>query len=230
MDIKVKPYIHYSRLSDKYHRHEYYLITNVDQKNTLEVEGGHKIYTGADLASNHRDSHANIGEVVQTSSVGDEEFKKGDILLVDHFKFTDVNRKKELFHKTENGLELYRVLSGEIYFKIVNDCQLIPREGILLCENVEGKFVDSKLELSSELNGKRRDIAKIIKVWNGCTKYKEGDYLLLNKGGDYRFTFKDKEYIKVDTYFDDDLAIVKDEEWRFEEVRQHKKVITRNIK
>lgn len=229
MDIKgIRPYVHQSRLEDKYSRHEYYLTTDVEQKNTVNLHGV-KIYTGADIASNHRESHPNIGTVVKTSEVGDEQFSVGDVVLVDHFKFTDLHRKKEVFHVLEEGVELYRALIGEIFFKIKDD-GLECREGVLLCENVIGKFVESSLHLSEELDGKRRDIAKVTQVWEGCEKYKIGDYVLLNKGGDYRFEFNKKEYIKVDTYFDDDLAIVEDEHWIFEDIRKHKKVITRNIK
>ena len=169
--------------------------------------------------ANHRIAQANYG-IIEYASLN-SQFKVGDGLLVRHFTFENEDRKPNITCNYKNT-DLFKVNNIDVMFGVV-DGELIPREGVLLCEGIEGKFLDTELELYGDFIGKRRDVARVIKVWDGCEEFKVGDIVFLAKGGDYLFEWKGVEYTKVDYYFNDVIAIVPSEEWYSQELRLHAK-------
>lgn len=194
----------------------YLCSVDIEQKKKLKL-GNIELYIPTEYNRNHRTSHPNYGIIEAIG--GDAEFKVGDGLLVTHFTFEGEDRKKKVFYK-EGVKEYYRAINFDVMFGVV-DGELIPRKYNLLCEAVEGKFVDTMLTLSTNYEGKRRDLVRVLKTWKGCELYKEGDLLLIETNGDYGFEWEGKEYIKVDHYFGDVLAIVPSEKWYKEEVNLH---------
>ena len=166
--------------------------------------------------NDHRGSHPDRGTVVESSL-----FDKGTEVITGHFTFEDEYFQSKEIGK-DKGTPLFLSTTEDIYFT-VKDGELVPVEGVLLCENVEGKFIDTNLELPEDYEGKRRDVVKVLKVWEGCLELKSGDYIFLGFGGDYRFTFAGKEYIRVDTRRGDAFLRLNSPEWRSEHVRKHLK-------
>lgn len=199
----------------------YICTTDIDQKKKkiIKGEGGKdlELYIGSDKNRNNRVSHPNYGTIVTTSK--DAEFKKGDGVLVTHFTFENEAREKNVLFK-QDGTEYFKVDNFQLMFGVV-DGELIPRKYKLLCEPVYDKFFETSLLLTSEYEGGRRDIVKVVRTWKGCDIYKEGEYLLIEKNGDYYFDWEDKEYISVDHYFGDVLMKVPNTGWRKKEVHTH---------
>ena len=129
--------------------------------------------------ANHRIAQANYGIIEYASP--NSQFKVGDGLLVRHFTFENEDRKPNITCNYKNT-DLFKVNNIDVMFGVV-DGELIPREGVLLCEGIEGKFLDTELELYGDFIGKRRDVARVIKVWDGCEEFKVGDIVFLAKGG-----------------------------------------------
>lgn len=208
--------------SEYYTKDRYLVSVDLEQKKNYAIEGvnGEKIdlLIESDYNPNHRVSHPNYAVIRYASE--NAQFKVGQEIICHHFAFQDKDRKSYPNTKDNDGTDLYSVDNFKVYFGI-QDGELVCREGVLLCEPVKGKLIKTTLELTSKYDNVRRDIAKVMKVWEGCEDIKSGDYVLLNKGGDYVFTFKDNDYIKCDTYFDDILAVVDSEDWRLSELREH---------
>ena len=116
----------------------------------------------------------------------------------------------------------FKVYNHEVMFGIEEDGELTPREGIILCEPIVGKLIDTFLEVSAEFIDYRRDVAKIIKSWDE-EMYPIDKFVLLEKGGDYYFEYNGKQLIKSDHYFDDIMAVMDEPNWRNKEVLTHKK-------
>ena len=171
------------------------------------------------LAGDHKQAHPNIGRVVSSSEGA--EFNDIEI-FVKHFTFEESDGSPKIFYQ-QDGVDYYRVLNKDVICAIQGD-MLIPREGVLLCEAVKEKLYDTTLELSADLIAPRRDIVVVKEVWQGCTKYKPGDYVLLSVGADYPFEFKGTEYLKVDTFNDDIIAVVDSKEWRQTNMKAHKRI------
>src|SRR5690606_41804337 len=74
----------------------------------------------------------------------------------------------------------------------------LTRVGLLLLHSCGHlRFINSfPTRRSSDL--RRRDIAEIVKVWDGCKTYKVGQYVMLKLGGDYEFEHNGQKYIRVD--------------------------------
>ena len=201
-------------------RHKYICTVDREHRFKHEFEGDngetYKLFLPTWLSADHRRAHPNIG-TVQYASEG-AQFKPGQMLFVRHFTFEDHEGNPLHFH-VEDGVEYYRVHNWEVMAAIDGD-KLIPREGILLCSAIREKLYDTFLELPPELDDYRRDIARVEQVWDGCTEYKEGDYVILAKGGDYPFDFNKREYLKVDTYSNDVIAKVDSTEWRLGDVKK----------
>lgn len=205
--------------SDKYYEEGYYLCTvDLTQKDVYQ-NGSLAIQMLNRSNNNHRVSHPNVATI--THCVGKTEFNVGDTILCHHFTFTGSDRKPKV-HITKNGVDYYKVTHRELFFKIDGD-RLIPREGNLVCEAIYDKLIDTFLHLSEDLVDNRRDVVKVLTVWDGCEEFKEGDFIMLQKGGDYELSHNGKSFLKVDTYFKDVMAIVGDPNWRISEVRKHVK-------
>lgn len=209
--------------NDYWGKATYLCSVDLEQKKKHSFKGDNgqtfTLFLPMDEVANHRVSHPNYGVIEHVS--GDNEFEVGDGLLVRHFSFENEDRTPNIFMNHE-GTDLYKVNNFDVMFGVRNG-ELLPRKGVLLCEGIEGKFVDTELHLTGELTGKRRDIARVLQVWDGCEDYKVGDIVLLAKGGDYLFEWEGKEYTKVDHYFNDVIAIVPSEDWYTEELRTHSK-------
>lgn len=200
----------------------YICICDLDQKESKEIEtpnGNVKLYTPQKYNNNHRTAHPNIGTIIQT--IGECQFGVGDEIMCTHFTFEKENKTPNHFFE-QDGIKYYKVYSGDVLFKLSGE-DLIPREGIVLSEPIFDKLISTTLELSGSLNDYRRDVVKVIKSWEGCEDYKTGDYLLLEKGGDYHFSYNGKDYVKSDDYFDDIIAVIDSPEWRTKELLLHAK-------
>lgn len=208
---------------DYYTRDRYIVTVDMEQKKKLSLKGKDgedvDLTIRTDLNSNHRISHPNYATITATSK--DCQFKVGTEVICNHFAFEDGDRKSKVLY-SKDGVDYFSLENLDLMFAVIGG-KLTPREGVLLCEPVDGKLIDTELEVLRDYEGHRRDIAKILDVWDGCKDYVAGEYVILAKGGDYLFDHNGKEYIKVDTYFDDDLAVVESPEWRLTEVREHAK-------
>lgn len=218
----IKPLITQRQKDEYYYKDTYLCKVDMDQKRTHKFKGENgeefKLFIPIERVLNHRLAHPNYG-VIATATEGCQ-FKPGTELIVRHFTFEDEGRRPLIFYTDEQGVDYYKAQNFDVMFGIV-DGELVCREGVLLCEGVEGKLVDTELEVLREHEGRRRDIAKVLKVWEGCTEYQVGDYVLLERGADYAFTHEGVEYLKVDHYFNDVLAVVDSPEWRIQETRLH---------
>lgn len=189
-----------------YFRDTYVCTTDQDQKNKHNFIGDNgeelSLFVVSSEVKNHRLAHPNYGVIAEATP--NSQFKVGDGLITNHFTFQDEAFKPKVFY-SKDGIDYYKVINLDIIAGVVNN-ELVLREGVMFCEPIYGDLIETTLYAGSEYHGKRRDIAKVVQVWEGCTNYKVGDYILLNKGADYYFDWKGKEYMKVDTYFDDVLG------------------------
>lgn len=201
-------------------RDGYLCTVDREHRHTHEFKGDNgetfTLFLPKDKSNDHREKHPNIGKV--ESKTNGAQFEVGDELLCKHFTFEQEDNTPKVFYE-EDGVEYYRVFNRDVMFAIRGE-ELIPREGILLCEPIKDKLYESTLELAPVDVDYRRDVVKVLKVWDGCEEYKPGDFIMLAKGGDYPFTHKGKEYVKVDHYFGDVIAIVGDSNHRIKEIRR----------
>ena len=218
MTSKLKPYIHPNKKKSYYTKDMYFCTCDLNQKDKYKLAGTDiEIIIRNDLKLDHREAHPNVGVIVSANDSA--QFKVGQQVLCKHFTFQTHDRQSK--HFTKEGSELiYKVTNLDIMFGIDGE-ELIPREGVLLCEGIEGKFTDTVIELGTEYEGRRRDIVRVLKVWEGCTEYKVGDLLMVKNGGDYPFEFRGKKFIKVDHYFDDVYAITDTTDTYDVEIRKH---------
>lgn len=184
-------------------------------KHTFKTEDGGTgtLYIPTEYIGDNRIKHPNIGTIVKC--FGDAQFNVGDQILCNHFTFSDHDRTFKVLYTDEDGIEYYRVLNNQVYFKINEDGTLTNRKGLLLCEGIVDKVYETSLILPDSMIEPRRDVVKVLQVFEGCTEYRVGNYLLINKGADYPFEHEKKEYLKVDVTDDFDvLAIVPDDKIR----------------
>ena len=164
------------------------------------------------------------GRVVKTNRK-DSWFKEGDELICKYHTFfnTQGDDKKTLTAVDDDSVkevDLYLADNTKVIAKIDNG-KLIPREGIIISEPLNGNLIDSKLELSGGLKGRRRDVLKVKYVWDGCTEYKEGDYVMVKMGGDYEFYFEGELHLSTDVYRKDIYAKVGDDKWYDDKNNKH---------
>lgn len=198
----------------------YILKTDLEQKEWKEV-GGVKLKMVNAFNNDNRQTRPTIGEVVWSSEGA--QFKSGTTVICRHFTFENSDGKRENFTEHPEHGKLFMASNYEISFAIDDSEQLVPREGVLLCKPVYGKFKHTSVELASEYEGRRRDIAEIVKVWGGCNDYKVGEFVLLKVGGDYEFEHNGEKFIRVDTYNEDDYAIVDSADWYDGVMRKHER-------
>lgn len=203
--------------SDYYERDSYICTVDLEQKNKRNV-GGVELTILNHLTNNHRGTHPNIGEIVESSE--NSQFKKGQKVLCKHFAFTDQCREPKDFFEDVYGTRFYHINNFDVMFGIDGD-KLVPREGVLLCEYIEDKFVETPFYVTGDNEGKRRDVVKVVQTWRDCSEYQTGDYIFVAYGGDYEFEFNGKSYVKVDHYFNDVIAKVPSPEWRDKFIRKH---------
>ena len=170
----VRPLTPPTHIAKYYYRDTYVCTVDMEQKtkHSFKGENGEKfeLYLDNKQVKNHRIAHPNLATI--TAVTKDCQFKVGDGLIVRHFTFEDDGFKPLIYFKDGN-VDYYKATNFDVMFGIV-DGEIICREGILLCEAVKDKLYQTDLELPVEYSGDRRDIAKVIKVWDGCTEFKVG--------------------------------------------------------
>lgn len=179
----------------------YVMTCDLDQRRKKKL-GDVEITMLLEYENDHRLKHPNIGEV-HCSSEG-SEFSKGQKVICKHFTFENGSHKSNEF-VTFRGTKYFLVNNFNVIAGIT-ETGLVPRRGILLCEPVYGNFLKTDFKLTGEVEGRRRDIAKVISVGQGISDVKTGDYVMLTVGGDYQFEWNGKTYIKVDTHYGDTYA------------------------
>lgn len=211
------------RKNDRLHSTAYLLRPlDKEEKEKYSFKGNNgedfTLYIPTESINNQKDAFPTTGVVV--AAYGDNpDFKEGDLVIVEQNVFRKSERKFrdwDIFWETEEHGELFRAFAIDTFVRIVNDSTLVPRKGILICENVykENYTTTLSIELPDSAKAKRRDIVRVVTTWDGddC-EYKAGDYLLIQRSADWRFNHGGKEYSKIDTYFDDVLAVVDTDKW-----------------
>lgn len=217
--ITFKPYIS-SRLKKFYQtEHVYVCKCDLDQHRIKDL-GGVKLYTMGEYSSDHRIKHPTIGTIVSASE--GSQFKVGQEIMCTHFAFEDHDyTTREFYTDPETREKYFRITNRQVMFGIEGD-ELVPREGILLCEGIEGKFADTQLEVEASFEGRRRDIVRVVKPWEGSNIEKD-EYLLVKYGGDYEFEWKGKTYLKVDYFFNDAYFKTDNTKWYDTIIHKHVK-------
>lgn len=196
-------------------------ICTVDREQREKKQiGEFLLYTPQKYNNNHRTAHPQVGTIVKT--YGNTEFKEGMRVYCKNLTFETENKEPKVYFQ-ENGVDYYLAINEDVIFGIDEEDNLIPREGMLLCEPIEDKLIDTSLELLGSYVDYRRDVAKVLKTWRGCFEFEVGEYVLFEKNGDYHFTWNNKDYIASNHYFDDILGVIDTPEWRAEELRIHQK-------
>lgn len=176
--------------------------------------------------NNFREALPSFAKVVEVYGKN-PQFKVGDVLSCNHFSFVDQDRIARPFKKNSDGTDLYKLDEADVY------CSLSP-EGVILKSNkniIIGLPITDQLiktngiVLTGDLVDYRRDVCKVLKVWEDCDLDidEDKDYLLLDDGGDYIFTWKKVDYIAVDFNLDGAVAVVDTPEWRDVKLKKHMK-------
>lgn len=193
---------------------------NIEEKETHSFKGEdgkeYTLFIPAEKINNAREAFPTTGIILEGFGE-DVEFKYGDKVIVEQNVFRKEARSYrdwDVFWEDEEHGEVYKAYVSDVFVKIEENGELTPRRGVVLCENVyKGTFHNTLgLELPDVAKINRRDIVRVIKSWDE-EMYKPGEYLLIKRGGDWRFTHEGKEYIKVDHYFNDIIGVVKSDEW-----------------
>lgn len=221
-ELKFRPFISKFRKESHYTEHIYICTCDRLHRQRHKVAGTDiELIIMNTLSPDHRESHPNIGTVVIASEGA--QFKVGDALLCKHFTFEKHDKTSRHFYTDEDGIEYYMVMNSDVMFHRANESELIPRRGVLLCEPVIGSFLASSLELNSANTGKRRDIARVVKTWDGCgeDEFKSGDYVMLKFGADYPIKFNGKDLLRVDVFNQDVYAKVDSPDCYDSVIHQH---------
>lgn len=217
--MNLKPYISTNRKAHILNDQSYVVVLpDKDHHRKVNLGGVVDIIIQQIGNFDHRQTHPTIGVIVEASEGA--QFKVGTEIMCNHFTFEDHIGVSQHFYEDEDGVRYFHVKKLNVMFGIIEG-ELVPRDGILLCEPVNGKFINTSLELQGKNEGKRRDIAKVIKTSKGCEMYKAGDYVMLKMGADYPIKWKGKDYLKVDHYFNDTFGITDLEDTYDSVVRHH---------
>lgn len=177
------------------------MTCDLDQRRKKKI-GDVEITLLPEYVNDHRHKHPNLGKIEYASE--DSQFKVGQEVLCKHFTFESGDHESNEFVETD-GTKYFLVNNFNVMFGIDGD-ELVPRKGVLLCEPVYGNLLRSEIILAGDIEGRRRDIARVLRVGEGVSGINEGDYVMLTIGGDYEFEWKGKTYIKVDTQYGDAYA------------------------
>ena len=201
-----------------------YLLTLPDEfhKERIEFKGedgkDYLLWTPASRSNDERRKNPSVGVVAK--GYGNVDFEPGDTVLCEHHSFKQGGKRKVFYEK--DGTEYFRVLNFQVHFKVDDSNNLIPRKNVLLCEPLKEKMVETSLHIPDEYIDYRRDVVKIVRTWEGCTQYTEGDFILLTTNADYPITHNNKRYVKVDTSSGHEvLAKVDSAEWRYKKIHRH---------
>lgn len=196
---------------EDYYEQDLYIAECYDEHTFDKVDvGGVKIQLAVKYQKNGL--HKNPVRAMIVKAMLESQFNKGDELICKYSTFIDPTYHTKNVELTVDGKELYLIKNRDIICKVEEGGNIIPRKGMLICEPVEGNLIDTTLFLNRELQGRRRDLVKVVKAFEG-SKAKEGEYLITMLGGDYEFYNEGKLYIAVDEYYEDYFAIVQDSKW-----------------
>src|SRR5690606_33398868 len=131
---------------DKFHK-EKWVFKGDDGKEYL-------LWTPASHSNDERRKHPSIGKVAE--GYGDVDFKPGDTVICEHHTFRRVGDEYDVFYE-KDGIEYYRALNWQVFFKVDENQDLVPRKQILLCEPLKEKMVDTFLHIPEEYINYRRD-------------------------------------------------------------------------
>lgn len=211
------------RKNDRLHSTAYLLRPlDKEEKEKYSFKGNNgedfTLYIPTESINNQKDAFPTTGVVV--AAYGDNpDFKEGDLVIVEQNVFRKSERKFrdwDIFWETEEHGELFRAFAIDTFCKINEDGTLTPREGVLICKNVyrENYSTALDLQLPDSAKSKRRDLVQVHTTWDSdeCN-YKVGDYLLIHRAADWRFKLKNEEYIVIDHYFEDVIAVVDSPDW-----------------
>lgn len=200
----------YRAEKEDYYEKDLYVLECLDRDtfNKRKI-GSSEILLMTDRQENNLHRFPVRGKVVTSNK--SSQFKKGDELICRYHTFNNPNNGQDKATILKEGEKLYTVKNRSIICAVTED-GLEPREGVLICEPLNGNLVSTSLHLSGDMQGRRRDLVKVIQCFEG-SKAKVGDYLLLSMGGDYEFYYKDKLYLAVDEYYEDYYAIVDSPDW-----------------
>lgn len=201
-------------LPDKYHH----------EKHKFKTDTGEEMEIYLADSSHIKDERLKYPtEVLIEDAIGETCFKVGSKVRVEHFALTDASGNFNPVFVDEDGKEYFKVFNYQVLYEIKEN-DVIPRTHILICKAILDKAYDTFLELPGNLIFNRRDIAQVEYVWEGCTDYKKGDYIILAKNADYPVVINHTDYLKIDTYGDREvLAVVDNTSWRMSEVYKHHK-------
>lgn len=201
-----------------------YLLRALDrsekEKHVFQGEDGKEftLYIPTESINNQTVAYPTTGVVV--AAYGENpSFKEGDVVVVEQNVIRTPERKFRewnVFWTTEDGEDLFKSFAIDTFCKINEDGTLTPREGVLICKNVyrENYSTALDLQLPDSAKSKRRDLVQVHTTWDSdeCN-YKVGDYLLIHRAADWRFKLKNEEYIVIDHYFEDVIAVVDSPDW-----------------
>lgn len=167
------------------------------------------LYTPRDQSNNIKERNPNLATVV--AAFGDTDFKKGDVLVIDHYVLKNHDDSLNHIWEDEKGVKYWKVENYDVFGCLEGD-RIKPNSEILLCEYLEDKLIETTLDLAASLVDKRQDLAKI--VFSSDDKYKPGQYILVEDYALYEIEHEGKKYAKVDISMNDIMAVVDSPKWR----------------
>lgn len=203
-----------------------YLIEPIENEKEEYKIGSTDIVLEIDQRYNNnlREALPSFGIIRKVFGV-DTDFEVGDLVSCTHTAFVGTDRVARPFMKDDSDKEIYVVPQKKIKCSLFKEGGIkTPRRNVVICLPVKGKLVKSTiLDVAVNDEGYRRDIAQVTKVWQGCDLEirPDKDYLLLDEGGDYIFTWKKIDFIAVDFDMDGALAITDSPDWQDFEAKRH---------
>lgn len=208
-----------------YYDKDLYIVICEDKDTFNKVQlGDVEIEISRELSENYLHRYPQTAKVMYANDSA--QFKYGDTLICRHTVFytTTTPPISKGIMTEPDGVMKFKLQNRQIICKVEDGDITELREGIILCERVKGDLISTNLELTGDNKGERRDLVKVVKVYKGSLKVKEGDYLMTALGGDYEVYIGGKTVIAVDEYFGDFVAITDSPEW-YENTKEVRKSI-----
>lgn len=185
------------------------------EKHSFTGEDGkdYTLYTPRDQTNNIKDRNPNIAII--EAAFGETDFIPGQIIIIDHFVVQNHDKSSNHIYEDETGKKYWKVENYDV-FACLKDGNVIPNTGILLCEYVEDKLVETNLELPDSMIDKRQDLAKII--YSSDDRYPAGKFIIVEDYALYEIEYNGKKYAKVDINMHDIVAVTDSPDWRKEKI------------
>lgn len=197
---------------EDYYESEVYLVECIDEETYDEVSLTDEVSIKIDkrFSKNNLHKFPVRGRIIKSSP--NAQFKEGEEIITKFWAFRKSEDGSDKEHTIIKGKKYYILKPLDIICSINKKGELRPRHGIIICKPVVGDLIHSSLHLSTNMQGRRRDIVEVI---NPCqtTRVKVGDFLLTQFGGDYEFYVGKDLFLSVDERFDDYFAIVDSTDW-----------------